>query len=294
MPRFGLWIPALVAAGILFGGWCVFGAGPASSSRGGHVGLDLTQSPPRVDPHFLLDLVLRRLAPLPPGHPFRGRRIQILDLRGTEAYQDARIPTALPVDPDQLDTEAVARNLADLGTALVLYGDRDGLLGRVLARRSQEVFLVAPGWEAVMDRIERPQVATRPAADPKDLAMRREMREARDSSPEAPLISAARVKAMLDAGEPVTVLYVGAEETFRDRRIPGAIQVSFPLVDARLAELDPNRTVIFYCGCCEGASEGVSGFAARKALLRGFKQVWNLEGHLKGWVEAGYPTHRGP
>jgi rhodanese-related sulfurtransferase len=108
------------------------------------------------------------------------------------------------------------------------------------------------------------------------------------SSGGLPTLTARELKAKLDSGADVLLVFVGTSRFFEERRIPGARCVPYP--DLRLAfrEISRDREIILYCGCCGGASEGVSGLALRQLLDMGFQRSRHLLGHFAAWQQAGY------
>lgn len=100
----------------------------------------------------------------------------------------------------------------------------------------------------------------------------------------------ARLKARLEAGEPFDLVFVGSREFFEQRRIPGASWVPYPELAESFSRRDRNREVVVYCGCCAGASEGISGAAVRLLRSLGFHRISHLEGHFAAWQSAGFPV----
>lgn len=76
---------------------------------------------------------------------------------------------------------------------------------------------------------------------------------------------------------------------FRICRIEGSLPVPMQTVPARLAELDPDRSVV--CVCHHGGrSQLVASFLAR----HGFADVYNLAGGVDAWarqVDTAMPTY---
>lgn len=104
------------------------------------------------------------------------------------------------------------------------------------------------------------------------------------------LVAAAALKAKLDAGRDLLLVFVGTESFFRERHIPGAVCVDYGRLAAAFENVDRRREIVLYCGCCGDAAEGVSGLAARRLLAMGFQRVAHLEGHYAAWHAAGYPA----
>ena len=62
--------------------------------------------------------------------------------------------------------------------------------------------------------------------------------------------------------------------------------VPYDQVEANLARLpaDKNAKLLPYC-----RTGGMSAIAARKLVQLGYTNVWNLDGGMVGWEQAGYP-----
>lgn len=103
-----------------------------------------------------------------------------------------------------------------------------------------------------------------------------------------PAVSASELKRRLDAREDFLLVFVGSAQYFEERRIPGATCVAAAEIVGKLSAFR-DREIILYCGCCAGASDGVSGLAVRQLLEAGFRRVSHLSGHFAAWQGAGYP-----
>ena len=62
--------------------------------------------------------------------------------------------------------------------------------------------------------------------------------------------------------------------------------IPFNQVEANLTKLPTNKNarVVLYC-----RSGSMSAIAARALVKRGYTDVWNLEGGMIAWKQAGYP-----
>ena len=62
--------------------------------------------------------------------------------------------------------------------------------------------------------------------------------------------------------------------------------IPFNEIEAHLGELpsDPSAKLVLYC-----RTGGMSAIAARALVKLGYTNVWNLDGGMVGWTEAGYP-----
>jgi rhodanese-related sulfurtransferase len=102
---------------------------------------------------------------------------------------------------------------------------------------------------------------------------------AADISPQEVLAFEGRTDAPL-------VLDVRSAEEFASGHVPGARNVAYDEVEARLAELGPAREVVVYCERGPRASKAAAVLSAA-----GFA-VKQLAGHMSGWREAGLPIAR--
>lgn len=64
--------------------------------------------------------------------------------------------------------------------------------------------------------------------------------------------------------------------------IPGADKLPLHLLPLRLHELDSSRPTVFYCHM-----GGRSAQAAAIAVAQGFAEVYNLQGGIIAWMQAG-------
>jgi len=278
-----------LAAGLLITGGILYLFWPGALDA---AGVNLSVEPPTVDAAFLKDVLSKKTA-LPPRHPFHGRTLMILDLRGPLPYRDRFLPGAIPAHATQAFGRQIQATLADEEAAVVLFGDPKKEQA-ILDYRRRRVFVLATGWEAALEQRTLPAGRT-PAAS---AAARKQPQDPlapphREHPPEM-FISAGELQARLRAKEPFDLVFVGPEEQFLERRIEGAIHVPIPALDEFLRQARPEREIVFYCGCCTGRTSGFSGMAVERALHMGFKSVRHLEGHLKGWIRSGHPVISGP
>lgn len=87
----------------------------------------------------------------------------------------------------------------------------------------------------------------------------------------------------------VLVLDVRSDEEYAKGHVPGAVHVPYDQLESRMDEVKAQGAdkVVVYCE---------SGFRAGKAEASlqeaGVENVYDLEGHMKGWREAKRPTRR--
>lgn len=67
-------------------------------------------------------------------------------------------------------------------------------------------------------------------------------------------------------------------------KIPQGISLPLHLLPLRLNEMDKNAVTVFYC-----QMGGRSGQAAAFAAANGFAEVYNLQGGITAWAQAGLP-----
>jgi len=101
------------------------------------------------------------------------------------------------------------------------------------------------------------------------------------------VITAAELAGRLDGPDVPVILDVRSPEEFAEGHIPGAINVPYDQVGARLGSLEPYRDAEVVVYCRTGRRAGVAEEVLREA---GFESVVDLEGHMTGWSEAGLPV----
>jgi phage shock protein E len=86
------------------------------------------------------------------------------------------------------------------------------------------------------------------------------------------------------------ILDVRTAREFADGHVPGAINIPFTQIGARISELALPRgeSLLVYCG------HGPRAWIAARALRRaGFSRIGYLRGHMAAWRRAGLPEARG-
>ena len=87
----------------------------------------------------------------------------------------------------------------------------------------------------------------------------------------------------------VVVLDVRAEPDFRgpEGHIAGSLNAPLDTIERQLPELLPyqNQTVLVY-----GESSTDGALAAKLLIVAGFRNVVQVDGGIKGWIERGYRT----
>jgi rhodanese-related sulfurtransferase len=98
------------------------------------------------------------------------------------------------------------------------------------------------------------------------------------------LITREQLKAKLDNGEDLKLVFVLGEWHFRAKHIPGSIQVDTPEKTEHL--LDKNQEIVVYCSNLQCPA---SMYAYHTLLEQGYVNVCRYAGGLQDWEEAGYP-----
>jgi rhodanese-related sulfurtransferase len=87
--------------------------------------------------------------------------------------------------------------------------------------------------------------------------------------------------------EPFQLVEVLPAEQYRDRHIPGAVNLPLEeLSETAGSRLEPGMTVVVYCG---SYSCPASTRAARRLTKLGFPDVLDYKGGKHGWAAAGLP-----
>ena len=98
-----------------------------------------------------------------------------------------------------------------------------------------------------------------------------------------------KLKQMIDDHEDFVLINVLAEEYFDQEHIPGSVNISVKqedFVDKVKARLpDKSKKVVVYCASFECQA---STAAAKKLADEGYKDIYDYEGGIKEWKEAGY------
>jgi len=89
--------------------------------------------------------------------------------------------------------------------------------------------------------------------------------------------------------EHLFVLDVRSPEEFREGHVPGAVNVPYDQITARIAEVPKNKDVVLYC-----RSGRRAGIAADVLAANGYTRLSHLEGDMQAWVAQGRPVVEGP
>jgi phage shock protein E len=85
------------------------------------------------------------------------------------------------------------------------------------------------------------------------------------------------------------VLDVRSPEEFREGHVPGAVNVPYDQIAARIAEVPKDKDVVLYC-----RSGRRAGIAADVLAASGYTRLSHLEGDMQAWIAQGRPVVEGP
>ena len=99
-------------------------------------------------------------------------------------------------------------------------------------------------------------------------------------------VSVDEVKAKLQEGEQFVLIDVREESEFAKDHIPGAVHIGKGTIERDIEEKVPdlNTPIILYCG---GGFR--SALAADNLRKMGYRNVFSLDGGVRGWREKGFP-----
>jgi len=97
-------------------------------------------------------------------------------------------------------------------------------------------------------------------------------------------ISVAELEMLLQKGG-VRLVDVRTDAEVAQGKIPQGEPLPLHLIPLRLAEMDKNAATVFYC-----RSGGRSAQAAAFVAANGFTDVYNLQGGIIAWANAGLPV----
>ena len=83
------------------------------------------------------------------------------------------------------------------------------------------------------------------------------------------------------------VLDVRTADEYASGHVPGAVNIPYDQVGARLAEVPKDRPVVLYC-----RSGRRAGLAAEVLKDQGYRQLQLLEGDMPAWIEKGRPVEK--
>lgn len=110
-----------------------------------------------------------------------------------------------------------------------------------------------------------------------------------DDPSEAPSIAPSELSARRASGTAPVVIDVRTPEEYATGHIPGALNIPYDQVAARISEVDAPNGVALYCMMGPRARKGESAL-----LDAGYRSVLHLEGGFAAWQAAGLPVDHEP
>jgi rhodanese-related sulfurtransferase len=101
-----------------------------------------------------------------------------------------------------------------------------------------------------------------------------------------------KIRALLDAGEPIVLLETLRAEHFDQGHLPGAIHLHYEEVEERAAALLPDRDALIVTYCSNRACAN-SRVAAERLARLGYTDVRRYEAGKDDWVQAGLAVETG-
>ncbi len=95
-------------------------------------------------------------------------------------------------------------------------------------------------------------------------------------------ISVQQGKEMIDRSE-VFILDVRTREEYNESHINGSTLIPVQELDIRFKELPRDKKILVYC-----RTGGRSVIASEILVKNGFTQIYNMQGGITGWKNAGY------
>lgn len=94
----------------------------------------------------------------------------------------------------------------------------------------------------------------------------------------------------MNDGESLLIVDVLSADRYNQNHVKGAINAPLANLDRYAEKLNPNDRIVLYCGSfqCRASTKGV------KLLMdKGFRNVFDYEGGIKDWKDAGLPVEKG-
>ncbi|MDF1543691.1 MAG: rhodanese-like domain-containing protein [bacterium] len=103
-----------------------------------------------------------------------------------------------------------------------------------------------------------------------------------------PAVSVAELKSQHDSGVEMYVVDVRTQAEFNEGHLEFTDDlIPYDQVDEHLAQLPDDKDALIYCFCRSGRRSGITANVLRS---NGFNNVFNVEGGIIAWKEAGYPV----
>jgi phage shock protein E len=98
-------------------------------------------------------------------------------------------------------------------------------------------------------------------------------------------ISVSDASAMIQSSPNLLVVDVRTPQEYAQGHLKGAINIPLSDLPLHIGGLDRNRPILVYC------RTGYRSAQASVILVKaGFTQVYNMEGGITAWINAGYPS----
>ena len=101
-------------------------------------------------------------------------------------------------------------------------------------------------------------------------------------------ITPSELRTRREAGTAPAVIDVRTPEEYAGGHIPGALNIPFDEVAARISEIEAPHGVALYCMVGPRARKGEAALIAKD-----YSPVFHLQGGLAAWQPAGYPVAGG-
>jgi rhodanese-related sulfurtransferase len=105
----------------------------------------------------------------------------------------------------------------------------------------------------------------------------------------APKITLVQLRERIEANPELVLVEALPEQYFRHSHLPGAINIPHTEVDARAADLLPDRDAEIVVYCANGPCEN-SGIASARLVELGYTRVADYHEGKAEWIEAGLPV----
>lgn len=102
-------------------------------------------------------------------------------------------------------------------------------------------------------------------------------------------LTVGEVAEKLKKGEKFHLVDVREDDEWREVRAKGALHIGKGVLERDIADdiSDLNDPIVLYCG---GGSR--SALAAESLQRMGYRNVFSMDGGIRGWIEAGLPTDK--
>ncbi len=100
------------------------------------------------------------------------------------------------------------------------------------------------------------------------------------------------LKAKIEAGEDISVVEALPAKYYRDKHLPGAVNLPNDEIDDKAPTLLPDKTARIVVYCASGPCKN-SGLAAQRLTELGYTNVRDYHEGKEDWIAAGLPTESG-